>query len=136
MPYDSGEEIRHFIVRQVDAHPADIAKLASDKFGIEPPAIRWHLRQILNKNGDAKIIYPTAAKWAQEAAMLIHGHIKLIGHVTDKGVKSLVKGLWAKIIEEAANQEQDRIDSLIFKALKKIPKKFVIPQGPFKTREE
>ena len=65
-----------------------------------------YVKVFLNKNGDAKIIYPTAAKWAQEAAMLIHGHIKLIGHVTDKGVKSLVKGLWAKIIEEAANQQE------------------------------
>lgn len=50
MPYNRGDEIRHFIVRQVDAHPVDIAKLTAEKFDIEPQAVRWHLRQMVAQN--------------------------------------------------------------------------------------
>ena len=46
MAYDRGEQIRHFIVRQVEEYPADIAKVTAEKFSIEPAAVRWHLRQL------------------------------------------------------------------------------------------
>jgi anti-sigma regulatory factor (Ser/Thr protein kinase) len=50
VPYAQGEEIRHFIMRQVEAHPADIARLTADEFGYNPHAIRWHLRLMCAQN--------------------------------------------------------------------------------------
>jgi anti-sigma regulatory factor (Ser/Thr protein kinase) len=50
MPYDRGEEIRHYIVRQVEAHPADIARLAAEKFEVQPQSVRRHLRQMCAQN--------------------------------------------------------------------------------------
>ena len=41
-----GEEIRQFILDQVEAHPADIAKLAAAKFGISRQAIGKHLQKL------------------------------------------------------------------------------------------
>lgn len=49
MAYERGEDIRHFIVHQVEAH-SDIAKFAAEKFGVTPHAVRWHLRQLLTEN--------------------------------------------------------------------------------------
>ena len=53
------------------------------------------------KTGAIKIVYPKAPKWAQKAAMLIYLDNKG-GPVTEKGVKDIVLGLWAKIIFEAS----------------------------------
>jgi anti-sigma regulatory factor (Ser/Thr protein kinase) len=50
IPYKRGDEVRHYIVRQVEAHPSDIAKLAADKFGVETQSVRKHLRQMSAEN--------------------------------------------------------------------------------------
>lgn len=41
-----GEQIRQFILDQVEAHPADIAKLAGARFGISRQAIGKHLQKL------------------------------------------------------------------------------------------
>ena len=51
-----------------------------------------------NKTGNIRVIYPTAPKWAQRAAMLIFEDVVYRGVPTKKGVKDMVKGTWAKMI--------------------------------------
>ena len=41
-----GEEIRHFILQNVEKHPADISKLTSDKFKITRQAVNKHLQKL------------------------------------------------------------------------------------------
>jgi anti-sigma regulatory factor (Ser/Thr protein kinase) len=75
--YDRGEEIRHFIVRQVEAHPADIAKLTAEKFGVEPAAVRWHLRQMTKSDlvADGKtrnrIYRLNASEWTRSYPLVV-----------------------------------------------------------------
>lgn len=59
------------------------------------------------KTGDIKIVYPKAPKWAQSAALAIYYDTKS-GVPTEKGVRDIVCGLWAKIIAEAANENRSR----------------------------
>jgi anti-sigma regulatory factor (Ser/Thr protein kinase) len=47
MPRTSGEEIRGFIINQVDAHPRDIAKLTAEEFGITRQAVQRHLAALV-----------------------------------------------------------------------------------------
>jgi hypothetical protein len=54
-----------------------------------------------NKTGNIKVVYPRTPKWAQKAAMLIYNDLKN-GPPTEKGVKDIVRGTWAKMISEAA----------------------------------
>ena len=44
-----GEEIRRFILAQVDAHPADIGRVASTHFGITRQAINLHLKKLVDQ---------------------------------------------------------------------------------------
>jgi len=48
-----------------------------------------------------KIKDPIAPKWAQRAAVLIYRDMKS-GPPTEKGVKTIVRGLWAAIIAREA----------------------------------
>jgi anti-sigma regulatory factor (Ser/Thr protein kinase) len=50
VPPRRGDEVRHFIVRHVEAHPADIARIAADEFKVEPQSIRKHLRELSSEN--------------------------------------------------------------------------------------
>ncbi len=50
MPHSRGDEVRHFIVRHVEAHPADIARVTADEFKVEPQSIRKHLRELSSEN--------------------------------------------------------------------------------------
>ena len=45
-----GEEIRKFILQNVEQHPGDIARLISDKFGISRQAANKHLKQLIDEN--------------------------------------------------------------------------------------
>jgi len=60
-----------------------------------------YLKVYGNKKGDIRVIYPKAPKWAQKAALLIYADLKN-GEPTEKGVKDIVRGLWAKMIAESA----------------------------------
>lgn len=44
-----GEAIRQFILDQVEAHPAGIAKLAAEKFGVSRQAISKHLQKLTDE---------------------------------------------------------------------------------------
>ena len=50
MPHSRGDEVRHFIVRHVESHPADIARVTADEFKVEPQSIRKHLRELSSEN--------------------------------------------------------------------------------------
>jgi anti-sigma regulatory factor (Ser/Thr protein kinase) len=50
VPHSRGDEVRHFIVRHVEAHPADIARVTADEFKVEPQSIRKHLRELSSEN--------------------------------------------------------------------------------------
>jgi len=50
VPHRRGDEVRHFIVRHIEAHPADIAKVTADEFGVEPQSVRKHLREMSSEN--------------------------------------------------------------------------------------
>lgn len=50
-----------------------------------------------------KIKDPIAPKWAQRAAVLIYRDMKS-GPPTEKGVKTIVRGLWAAIIAREAKR--------------------------------
>jgi biotin operon repressor len=45
-----GEEIRQFILDQVEKHPADIAKVAGETFGISRQAVNRHIQQLIAEN--------------------------------------------------------------------------------------
>ena len=47
MTHPKSEVIRKFIIDKVDEHPADIAKLAADQFGITRQAVRRHLTTLI-----------------------------------------------------------------------------------------
>jgi hypothetical protein len=55
-----------------------------------------------NKKGEIRCVYPKAPRWAQDVAELIFLDIKINGMPTEKGVKDIVRGQWAKMISEAA----------------------------------
>lgn len=44
-----GEDIRSFIIRNVEKHPANIAKFASDKFDISRQAVNKHLKRLVDE---------------------------------------------------------------------------------------
>jgi anti-sigma regulatory factor (Ser/Thr protein kinase) len=50
VPHSRGDEVRRFIVRHVEAHPADIARVTADEFKVEPQSIRKHLRELSSEN--------------------------------------------------------------------------------------
>jgi anti-sigma regulatory factor (Ser/Thr protein kinase) len=50
VPYSRGDDVRHFIVRHVEAHPADIARVTADEFKVEPQSVRKHLRELSSQN--------------------------------------------------------------------------------------
>ena len=50
MPYNRGKKVRRFIVRHVEAHPADIASVTADEFKLEPQSVRKHLRELSSQN--------------------------------------------------------------------------------------
>jgi hypothetical protein len=54
------------------------------------------------KTGSIHVIYPKAPKWAQKVAEEIWEDIKEGGMPTESGVKDIVRGLWARMISEAA----------------------------------
>jgi len=56
-----------------------------------------------DKTGDIRVIYPKVPKWAQKAAMLIYRDVKQ-GAPTEKGVKNIVCGMWAKMIEMSSKE--------------------------------
>ena len=73
-----------------------------------PTKHKWekHLKVFVHREtGEIRVIYPRAAEWAQKAAMLVYGCIAN-RHITKKGIKSIVRGQIAKIIEEAAEEAQ------------------------------
>lgn len=43
-----GEEIRQFILEQVQAHPVEIAKIASEQFDISRQAVNRHIQQLIS----------------------------------------------------------------------------------------
>lgn len=45
----SGEDIRKFLVEQVEAHPEDIAKVTAERFGITRQAVHRHLKTLLDQ---------------------------------------------------------------------------------------
>ena len=49
------------------------------------------------KSGNIRVVYPRAPKWAQRAALKIYRDLEY-GLPTQKGVKDIVLGLWAKMI--------------------------------------
>lgn len=61
-----------------------------------------YVKVYTNEKGDIKCIYPTAPKWAQKVAFEIWKDIEESGPVTKKGVRTIVKGTWAKMIYEAS----------------------------------
>ncbi len=65
-----GEEIRQFILDQVEAHPADIAKLAAAKFQISRQAINKHLQR-LTKEGCLKVAGKTRNRSYQLAPLSV-----------------------------------------------------------------
>src|SRR5271156_1949976 len=44
-----GEEIRHFILRQVEQHPFDLTKLTSETFRISRQTAHGHLRRLISE---------------------------------------------------------------------------------------
>jgi anti-sigma regulatory factor (Ser/Thr protein kinase) len=50
VPYNRGKEVRDFIVRHVEAHPAYIARVTADEFKLEPQSVRKHLRELSFQN--------------------------------------------------------------------------------------
>jgi predicted transcriptional regulator len=42
-----GEDVRRFILRNVDNHPTDISKAAAAKFGIARQAVNLHLQRLV-----------------------------------------------------------------------------------------
>jgi phage terminase small subunit len=61
-----------------------------------------YLKVFTNDDGDIKVIYPKAPKWAQRVAFEIWKDVEKGGQPTKNGVKDVVKGLWAKMIYEAS----------------------------------
>jgi hypothetical protein len=55
-----------------------------------------------NKKGEIRCVYPKAPRWAQDVSELIFRDIEINGMPTEKGVKDIVRGQWAKMISEAA----------------------------------
>ena len=53
------------------------------------------------KTGNIRVIYPKAPKWAQDAAMSIYRDLEEGGMPTEKGVRDIVRGLWAAMIARA-----------------------------------
>jgi hypothetical protein len=68
----------------------------------ENPFLRVYVHK---KSGNIKISYPKAPKWAQDVAELIYRDIEEGGMPTKKGVKDVVRGLWAAMIVEARTKE-------------------------------
>src|SRR5882724_7409002 len=44
-----GEQVRRFILENVESHPADIAKRAASRFGISRQAVHKHLRRLVKE---------------------------------------------------------------------------------------
>ena len=44
-----GEEIRQFILTNVEAHPSDVAALAAQEFGITRQAINKHIQRLVEQ---------------------------------------------------------------------------------------
>lgn len=47
--YARGEDVCHFILQQVEAHPADIAKVVADHFKISRQAVNKHLQRLVSE---------------------------------------------------------------------------------------
>jgi hypothetical protein len=69
----------------------------------------WKLKETIdfvkvyeNKKGDIRCVYPKAPRWAQDVAESIFRDIEIGGLPTEKGVREIVRGQWAKMISEAA----------------------------------
>ena len=45
-----GEDVRRFILQNVDNHPMDISKVVADKFGITRQAVNKHLQRLVTEN--------------------------------------------------------------------------------------
>ena len=54
-----------------------------------------------DKTGNIRVVYPKAPLWAQRAAMLIYNDLESNGAPTEKGIKDIVRGMWAKMISES-----------------------------------
>ena len=65
----------------------------------ESPFLKVYVHK---KSGNLKIIYPKAPKWAQDVAESIYRDAEEGGMPTEKGVKDVVRGLWAAMIAKAA----------------------------------
>ena len=59
------------------------------------------LTVLVSNEGEIRVRYPKAPKWAQKVAYEIWKDNQE-GEVTREGVNTIVKGLWAKMIAEAA----------------------------------
>jgi hypothetical protein len=60
------------------------------------------LKILVNDDGDIKVLYPKAPKWAQRVALAIYEDLQDGGVPTPKGVKTCVRGTWAYMIAKAA----------------------------------
>ncbi len=65
----------------------------------------WFVKVYENKKGEIKCVYPKAPRWAQDVAELIFRDIGANGMPTEKGVRDIVRGQWAKMISEAAKKQ-------------------------------
>lgn len=65
------------------------------------------LKVFVSTKGDVNVVYPTAPKWAQKVAYEIWKDAQSMP--TRKGVKDIVKGLWAKMISEAARENKNGV---------------------------
>lgn len=62
--------------------------------------------KVYARNDDIRCIYPTAPKWAQQAAVRIWEDLRRGGIPTKKGLNDLVRGQWAKFIYEASKKKK------------------------------
>lgn len=46
---DRGEKVRRFLIENVEEHPADVARLATEKFGISRQAVNRHLQLLVEE---------------------------------------------------------------------------------------
>jgi hypothetical protein len=58
------------------------------------------------KTGNIKVLYPTAPAWAQKVALAIYRDVETNELPTPKGVKNIVRGLWAKMISDAKRRSR------------------------------
>src|ERR1700690_1681106 len=47
---ERGENVRRFILEQVEKHPSDISRVTSDHFQISRQAVNVHLKKLMSEN--------------------------------------------------------------------------------------